>query len=250
MWGHTSAASCTCHDDIAYISLRLTFGGSPCLPLWFFMLEIITDLDNNILASADLDPPRTHSPHRAQIPQPNILDNSIPFAKALPADIAVTPLKHGKVDCYIDNLIPFILHLGDNAEQAANAVPLAMHIVGRPVHPNEPITCDDLIYFRKLYGISQMAKIKTVTGWGIDTRRFLVFPNKDKQSAWSASIQTIINRGSSTYNEIETLVGRLNHCGYIIPLARHFLHPIRGIMRILAKKQIKISSKEIRYLHI
>ena len=101
MWGHTSAASCTCHDDIAYISLRLNFGGSPCPPLWCSMLEIITDLANDILVSANWDTSRTHSPHRAQIPKPNILDNNIPFAKALPADVAVTPLKHGKVDCYI-----------------------------------------------------------------------------------------------------------------------------------------------------
>ena len=95
-----------------------------------------------------------------------------------------------------------------------------------------------------------MAEIKTVTGWGINTCRFLVFLAKDKQAAWSSSIQTIINRGSSTYNEIETLVGRLNHCGYIIPITRHFLHTIRGIMRGSANKQIQISSKEIRYLHI
>ena len=125
-----------------------------------------------------------------------------------------------------------------------------MHIIGPLVHPNEPIPRDDLLCFRKIYGESQMAEIKKVTGRGIDTRRFLVFLTENKQSAWSASIQTIINRGSSTYNEIETLGGRLNHCGYIIPLARHFLHPIRGIMRGSAKKLIKISSKEIRYLHI
>ena len=103
------------------------------------MLEIFTDLANDILASADWDPSRTHSPHRAQIPKLNILDDKIPFAKALLAEVAVTPLKHGKVDCYIDNLIPVILHSGDNSERAANAEPLAMHIIGRPVHPNEPI---------------------------------------------------------------------------------------------------------------
>ena len=115
-----------------------------------------------------------------------------------------------------------------------------MHTVGHPVRPNKPIPPDDLLCFRNIFGEGQPAEIKTVTGWGIDNRRFLVFLTKDKQSAWSASIQTIINRGSSTYNEIETLVGGLNHCGYIIPLARHFLHPIRGIMRRSAKKQIKI----------
>ena len=92
MWGHTSATSCTCHDDIAYISLRLAFGGSPCPPLWCSISEIITDLANNILASADWDPSRTHSPHRAQIPKPNILDEKIPFTTALPADVAVTPI--------------------------------------------------------------------------------------------------------------------------------------------------------------
>ena len=103
------------------------------------MSEIIADLSNDILASTDWDLSRTNSPHRAKIPKPNILDDNIPFATALPADIAVTPIKHGKVGCYIDNLIPVILHSGDNAERAANAVPLAMHITGRPVHPNEPI---------------------------------------------------------------------------------------------------------------
>ena len=163
-WGYTSAASCTFHDDISYISLRLTFGGSPCPPLWCSMSEIITDLANNILASADWYPSRTHSPHCAQIPKPNNLDDNIPFKKALPANVSVTFLKQGKVNCYIDYLIPVILHSGDNAERAASAVPLAMHIIGRPVHPNEPIPRDDLLFFRKLYGESQMAEIKTVTG--------------------------------------------------------------------------------------
>ena len=33
LWGHSAAASSTIVDDIAQISLRLTFGGSPCPPL-------------------------------------------------------------------------------------------------------------------------------------------------------------------------------------------------------------------------
>ena len=46
------------------------------------------------------------------------------------------------------------------------------------------------------------------------------------------------------------MVGCINHCGYIIPLTRHFLHPIRSIMRQSANKLIKIPSKDIRYLQI
>ena len=157
MWGHTSAASCTCHDNIAYISLRLTFGGSPCPPLWCSMSEIITALANDTLASSDWDPYRTHTPHHTQIPKPNILADNIHFAKALPADVAVTPLKHGNVNCYIDDLIPVVLHSVDNSVRAANAVPLIMHIIGRPVHPNEPIPWDNLLCFRKLSGEGQLA---------------------------------------------------------------------------------------------
>ena len=154
MWGHTSAASCTCHDNIAYISLRLTFGSSPCSPLWCSMLEIIINLANNILASADWDPSRTHSPHCAKIPKANILDDNIAFAKALTDDVAVTPLKNGKVNWYIDNLIPVILHSVYNAERSTNVVPLDMHKIGQLVHPNEPIPQDNLLCFRKLYGKS------------------------------------------------------------------------------------------------
>ena len=62
------------------------------------MSEIITDLANDILASAEWDPSKTHSPHRAQILELEILAYNIPFTQSLPADIAVTNLKHGKVD--------------------------------------------------------------------------------------------------------------------------------------------------------
>ena len=120
-----------------------------------------------------------------------------------------------------------------------------MHTAGRPVYPNKPLPQDDLLCFQKIFGDGQLAEIETVTGWVINTRQFLVFLTNDKQTAWSTSLQAIISRGSSTYNDIETLVVHLNNCGYNMPLARHFFHPIQGIMR-----QIKISSKYIRYLQI
>ena len=33
LWGHSAAASSTCHDDIAFVALRLMFGGAPRPPL-------------------------------------------------------------------------------------------------------------------------------------------------------------------------------------------------------------------------
>ena len=147
-------------------------------------------------------------------------------------------------------LTPVVLQKGDNAERVANAVPLAMHTLGCPVHLNKPIPRNDHLCFCNIFDESQISEIKTVTSWGINTRWFLVFLANNKQTAWSTSIQVIISRGSSTYDEIKTLVRHFNNCRYIIPLSRHFLHPIRGIMRRSANKRIKFSSKEIRYLQI
>ena len=126
-----------------------------------------------------------------------------------------------------------------------------MHTVGRPVHPKEPIPRKDLLCFRKLYGEGSLEEIKTVTGWGIDTRRFLVYLTDDKEQAWSHSIRDIIDKGISNYKDIESLIGRLNHCGYIIPSARHFLHPIRNILvKSNTKRNIHITDLEKTYLHL
>ena len=125
-----------------------------------------------------------------------------------------------------------------------------MHTVGRPIHSLEPIPRDDLLCFRKLYGEGKLEEVKVVTGWGIDTRRFIVYLTPDKQAAWATSIQNIIDKGITNYKEIESLIGRLNHCGYIIPTARHFLHPIRGMLLHSPKNKITISTLEQTYLKL
>ena len=143
-----------------------------------------------------------------------------------------------------------MLDKGNNADRAANAVPLAIHITGRPVHPQEPIQRDDLLCFRKLAGEGSLSELKTVTGWAIDTRKLTVSLTDDKVTAWCRSIDTILHDNMTTKKEMETLVGQLNHCGYIIPQACHFLHPIRALSRRFSKTMSHLTPKEIRYLHI
>jgi hypothetical protein len=50
---------------------------------------------------------------------------------------------------------------------------------------------------------------------------------KDKFQAWSADLQVIVANHKGTYGELESMLGRLNHVAYIIPLARHFLGKLR-----------------------
>ena len=147
------------------------------------MSESIKNLANDILACPEWDPEHIHSPNKDKIPAAAILPNNIPFGPALPANVAIPPSIQGKVDCYINNLTPMVLHIGNNAIRGENAVPLAMHTVGHPVHNDKTIPRNNLIYFRKLYGEGKLEEIKIVTGWGIYTHRFIVFMTDDKQLA-------------------------------------------------------------------
>jgi hypothetical protein len=54
-------------------------------------------------------------------------------------------------------------------------------------------------------------------GWSLNTRLLLILLPDDKHEAWSTNIIAIV----------ALTIGRLNHVGYIIPLARHFLNRLR-----------------------
>ena len=64
--------------------------------------------------------------------------------------------KCGKIDSYVDDLITVALHVDRNANKAANAVPLALEILGRPVSPQEPVPQDELLSIIKLYAEGAM----------------------------------------------------------------------------------------------
>jgi hypothetical protein len=44
-------------NDTAYLQLRMTFGGSNCPPTWCALSELMADLSNKILDTADWGPP-------------------------------------------------------------------------------------------------------------------------------------------------------------------------------------------------
>ena len=114
MWGHSTATSCTTIDDLAFLSLRLTFGCSPCPFLWCPVTEAITEITNDILSCKDWDQFEVHSPLTDKSPQVKYLPDSVPFVKSLPPDVNVPPIKHGKVDGYIEDLISVVLDVDSN----------------------------------------------------------------------------------------------------------------------------------------
>ena len=130
--------------------------------------------------------------------------------------------KTGKLDGYINNLIPVILHSGDNTKRTVNVVLLTMHILERLTDPKAPIPRDDLISFTKLFGEGAMEEIKMITGCKIGSRRFIVQLIHNKTSTWSSIILNVLKLGCTNHDKIETLEGFLNHSRFIIALTNVF----------------------------
>jgi hypothetical protein len=75
--------------NIAYIALRLTFGGLPNPPTWCAFLEMVTDLSNKIPLCPEWDPSITKSPVQLTALKPVFLAEDIPIALGRPMAVSI-----------------------------------------------------------------------------------------------------------------------------------------------------------------
>jgi hypothetical protein len=105
---------CNFVQKIGLISLRLTFGGSPCPNKWCVTSVLCTDLANNILHCEEWNPSEINSPHTINLPSPSYLDESIPFAKASNLDVLIPEDDKGRVDDFIDDGFVIVPDIEEN----------------------------------------------------------------------------------------------------------------------------------------
>jgi hypothetical protein len=152
---------------------------------------------------------------------------------------------------FIDDLIQVFLDTPDNLARAPHSVPLAIHLTSRPhAGPAEPIQRRGLLSDLKLIAEGTPEEIQIVLGWSMDTRRLLLSLPTDKFDAWMQDITKISTSRKTSFGDLETTVGRLNHAAYVIPLSRHFLNRLRS--RLLCRKpkaqEITLSHHELQDL--
>ena len=124
-----AAQTIAINGDTAFLSLRLTFGGSPNPPTWRMFSELVTDLANKIGQCDDRDPMECRSPAQPETPEPLRLPASIPIVQARRMAVYIPPTKAGgRVDGFIDDLINVFLDTPANSLRQPNVVPLAMHL--------------------------------------------------------------------------------------------------------------------------
>jgi hypothetical protein len=125
---------------IAFLALRLAFGGSPTPPTWCCFSEMVTDLSNEI-PLCDWDPASLRSPGQPNTPEPKLLlGDDVPFAPGRTLAVSIPTTVTGRTDSFIDDLIRIFLDTVANRESQPHAVPLAVFVANRPhAGDDEPV---------------------------------------------------------------------------------------------------------------
>jgi hypothetical protein len=160
---------------IAYIALRLTFGGSPSPPTWCAFSEMVTDLRNEIPLCGSWDPTVTKSPIQTIAPAPVLLDPKIPFTASRPMAVQIPVTSTGRSDYFVDNIIKIFLAISGECKRQEQAVLLAVYVTTRPhAADSEPIPRRENISVPKLVAEGTPAEDQIILGWCLETRRLVV----------------------------------------------------------------------------
>jgi hypothetical protein len=84
-----------------------------------------------------------------------------------------------------------------------------------------------------------MQNVKNVLGWILDSQRLMVSRSDEKHCLWSVEIRHRLEKGSLRSKELETLVGRMEHVGYLTPFMKHFLGRLHRFKDTIVSKGLR-----------
>jgi len=226
----SSAASVICFGEVAYICWRMVFGGSPNPAGFSGFSEMLTDLANEI-AMSDYSPDDYVSPtvRESHLAVRETEEQDAEFAVAIMPAFEVSTRSKSIRDCFIDDIIDCHLDTDENRNRSGHIVQMAVHAMSRP-HAGEdlePVPRKPLLGPDKLEAEGRSSERQIVLGWEIRTRDLKIALPYDKHLAWREDLVAIIRAARVSRKELESMIGRLNHASFVIPLSRHFLNEIR-----------------------
>ena len=95
----------------------------------------------------------------------------------------------------------------------------------------------------KLATEAALEEEKLLLDWILNTRSLLISLPDNKFRTWSSSIRKIVSSKTSTFDELDSTLGRLTHISVIIPHMKHFMSRIRQEKK-RARNRRKIKLKE------
>ena len=127
------------HGKRAYIYFRLIFRVSANLAVWCGFSEIVCNISNKITLIGDLNPDLLYRPIQPKVPAAVYIDPLIPIAPAKAITVEVPTTLFGRVDCFLDDTITVFLNCLVIIKRNTALVPLAMHVLMRPLSKDEPV---------------------------------------------------------------------------------------------------------------
>lgn len=133
------------HNNILFMALRMTFGGSPCPALWGYISEIMVDICNIIIHNEYWNPNTLFDPILHTLPPPTSLPDDVPFYQAKELAVQILDDDAGKTDIYLNDTIRIAPDINNNVQKVCYAIPLAIHTLSRPTHDGNLIPRKDII---------------------------------------------------------------------------------------------------------
>ena len=250
-----SALSCiTIIEEIAYILFRLPFGAKPAVGIFSILSDITTDLTSEIAYDPTWIPEETHSDLFDLIESlpTKTYDDTIPFGQAEKLFVDIPP-----TDICFDNYIDDLIGIGIDTERIRKALkhapPLAFHVLFRPLIYDDPIPRNRIINEIKHPAEGLLEETKRILGWFINFRKFRISLPFDKLKDWSYDLDACLKNKKCKFKVLESLIGRFNHAGYILPFSKYFINRLRYCLKQATKRNYKIvyfTSKELEILSL
>jgi hypothetical protein len=244
-------------SNLAYVSLRFTFGGSSNPSEFSVLSEMIADLANVLIQHPHWKPDRLHSSFVSLTEdKPGLEPSHVPFAKSrqLLVDWNLNPV--GATEAYIDDIFTvFPCKSMAQFNRGRNAALLAIDTLGRPTCDDDPLPRDPIVATKKVAAEGTPTEVLTVLGWTIDTRRLLIRLPEEKADAWDAELEALIKLGDAGWlipiKRLEQAQGRNIYVAMIVPGAMHFQSRMyAAIERAKKHKQTRLRAEERKDLRL
>ena len=115
-------------------------------------------------------------------------------------NVPTDPKVHAEI--YIDEFMVAVVDIDDNATRTNKAVPLAIHTMGRPFILHEPTPRKFFISSEKLAVEASQSEMQRNLGWNINIRKLTIALPDNKATAWTNSINNILETKKSTHGEL------------------------------------------------
>ena len=202
------------------------------------MSDCIVDLAIALSQCPNWSPALMPSSYAHVLKKPVQLPDDVPFAQARPSLVQPPVPEAGTADGFMDDVSAanVVEDRNARADRLAQAVLLAMEVLGRPNSEFEPLLRDVLLSLEKAEAEGTPNELLIVLGWLLDTRRLRISLPEDKYIAWSNDTKAIINPPPSDHGYVykgpmESLEGRFQNVATVIPLVGHFLNHVRAATR-------------------